>query len=476
MKPKVRFIVTLIIAVASALVLLAFWLQRDWDPYTALLWAVVCVMGELFWLKTKSGDSVQTLAPTAQLAAVLILPPWMALVVVFSSTVIGNFVFRRPKWYRALYNGSQLMLAAAAASLVFHLVAGQPFLRAFDLTGIARTEAVAETLSDRRFLTGFILAGFTYVAVNNVLMAWLMSAMMGRRMVVLLRENSFYPEEIQSTLALILLTPLLVLLYGSLGLGGLLILFLCLALIHQANRHYLGVVRAQDNLIRSERMAAMGEMAEEIGRSLGNYLAELKLSAARLFQRARYAEGDKIYKSAEIIHVNVDNMSALVDGLAAFSHRETNKVPTDLNELMRRTVDFVRPQNRFDGIRFKFTPDPILPMVNVDPAQMQQVFINLLSNAADALAEVDRRVKKIFIETSYDANAQRIFVSLTDNGPGIPDANLDRIFEPHFTTKVTGHGFGLSTVFRIAANHKGHVKASNLPDGGARFLLDLPNA
>ncbi len=476
MKPKVKFIVGLVIAAAILVATIPALAMRSLDPWQIVLWMTVCMLSELFWVKTPSGDSVQSLSPTAQLAAVIILDPRLALIVILASTTLGNLLFRRPKWYRALYNGSQLMLASAGAALVYHLISGTHALDAFQLSGQARALAVADTLADRRFVLGFLAGGIAYTVVNSTLMAWLMNAMTGRKMLVLWKENCLYPEEIQSTLALILLTPLLVLLYGTLGISGLVVLFACLALVHQANRRYRAVVRAQDNLIRSERMAAMGEMAEEIGRSLGNYLNELKVSAHRLFQKARHAETERILKSAEIIHVNVDNMSALVDGLAAFSHRETNRVPTDLNELMRRTIDFVRPQNRFDAIRFKFTPDPILPTVNVDPAQLQQVFINLLSNAADALAEVDRRVKKIFVETIYDPNSQRILITLCDNGPGIPDANLERIFEPHFTTKVTGHGFGLSTVFRITANHKGRIQAENVPGGGARFVLDLPNA
>jgi signal transduction histidine kinase len=337
-------------------------------------------------------------------------------------------------------------------------------------------EAVMATLADRGFLLAFLASGITYILVNNTLMAWLMSAMTGRRVWSLWQENCLYPEEVQSSLTLVLLTPLMVLLYGVLGILGLVLLFACLALVHQANRRYLAVIKAQNNLIRSERMTAMGEMAEEIGRSLGDFLEELKLGAARLYQLARRSDGDQAFKSAQIIDVNVGNMAALVDGLAAFSHQVTHPIPTDLNELLRRTMDFVKPQNRFDNIHFKFTPDPILPLVSVDLAQMQQVFINLLANAADALGEIDRPVRKIFIETHFDPNTQRIRISFADNGPGIPEANLTRIFEPHFTTKVTGHGFGLATVFRIAANHRGTSHAMNLPGSGARFLLDLPNS
>ncbi len=476
MKPKVKLIVGLVIAAAVLLVLVAVVRQNGWELSHLIMWTVLCIVSELFWVKTPSGDSVQSLAATAKLSTLVILDPWPAVLVVFTSTVAGNFLFRRTKWYRAVYNGSQLMLAGAAAVLVYHLLGGRPVHEMLHLDRAFRTDLVAATLSDRRFLSAYLAGALVYILVNNTLMAWLMNAMTGRRWTTLWRENCLYTEELQSSLALVLLTPLLVLLYGVLQISGLVLLFACLALVHQANRRYLAVIRAQNNLIRSERMAAMGEMAQEIGRSLGNFLNELKVSANRLFQRARRSDADRVLRSAEIIHVNVDNMSALVEGLAAFSHRDTHKTPTDLNELLRRTVEFVRPQNRFDGIHFKFTPDPILPVVNVDPAQLQQVFLNLLSNGADALAEIDRPTKKIFIETAYDPNAQRISISMSDNGPGIPEANLNRIFEPHFTTKVTGHGFGLSTVFRIAENHRGHIRALNIPGGGAQFLLDLPNA
>jgi len=476
MKPRVKLIVATHIALATVLGIVAVVNQKHLYPEHVLLWVVLCMVSELFWVKTPTGDTVHSLAATAKLSAVFIFDIWTATLIVFTSTVIGNFVFRRAMWYRALYNGSQLMLAAASAAVLYRVLGGHCLLESLALPSGLRIEAVVHTLSTPTFFTAISVAGAAYILANNSSIVLLMNAMTGRRLSVLWRENLLYPEEILSSLASILLAPLLVLLYGSLGVLGLVLLFACLSLVHQANRRYLDVIRAQDNLIRSERMTAMGEMAEEIGRSLGKSLGELKLRAGRLYQLARKGQSDPVLKSAQIVEVNVDHMSALVDGLAAFSHHESQPVPTDLNELLRRTMDFVKPQNRFDNIHFKLTPDPILPVVNVDPSQMQQVFINLLTNAADALGEVDRPVRKIFVETHFDPNVQRIRISFSDNGPGIPDANLDRIFEPHFTTKATGHGFGLATVFRIAANHKGCIQAANLPGGGARFLVDLPNS
>ena len=476
MKFKVKAFVAGTSALAVVLLGASFFYHRQWDIQAVLLWMGLCLLGELFWIKAPSGDSIQSLGATTKLASILVLDPWTALLVIYSSTVVGNFAFRQALWYRAIYNGSQLMLAGAGAAAVFYLLGGRPLTELLELSPEFRTASLIATVADQKFLLAFFPAGVAYILINNSCMALLMSAMSGRRVWILWQENCLYSEEIQSSLTLVLLTPLLVLLYGAFGVVGLILLFVCLALVHQANRRFLAVTKAQDDLIRSERMGAMGEMAQEIGKSLVNFLTSLKAGAGRLYQLASRTDSDHIVRGAEIIEVNVGHMSALVEGLAAFSHKETQTVPTDLNELLRRTIEFVKPQNRFDQIHFKFTPDPILPKVNVDPGQMQQVFINLLSNAADAMAELEKPVKKIFAETHYDPNGQRIRISVADNGPGIPEKNLARVFEPHFTTKVSGHGFGLSTVFRIASNHRGTVSAHNLPGLGAQFILDLPNA
>ena len=474
MKLKVQLFVSLITAIAVVLVAAAVFHEKHWQPEQMALWIFLCMISEHFWLHAPSGYSVKSLAATTKLATIILLDPWAAMIVIFVSTVLGNFIFRRSRWYRAVYNGSQLMLAGCGAAFAYALLGGVNIPVSLGSPGIAQAQTVIAFLGDRTFLLAFLAAGAIYFLINTVCMGFLLTAMTGRSLATVWKENFLYPEEIQSNLTLVLLTPLLVFAYGILNIPGLVLLFGCLALIHQANRRYVAVIQAQDNLIRSERMAAMGEIAEEVGQSLGDFLEQLRGSASRLYHLARGKEGDPLFKNAQIIEVNVGNMNALVEGLAAFSHQETQTVPTDLNELLRRTIEFVKPQNRYDEIHFKFTPDPILPMVNVDPAQMQQIFINLLANAADALAEVDRPVKKIFVETRYDLNQQRIQVSFVDNGPGIPEANLGRIFEPHFTTKATGHGFGLATVFRIASNHRGTIAASNLTSG-AQFVLDLPN-
>ncbi len=475
MKPKVKVIVSLVISVATLVVVLATIRVESSHWKELALWVALGLAGELFWLRTPTGDSVHTLATLTKLTAVLIFPLPEALVVIFVTTMIGNAVFRRTRWYRAWYNSGQSTLAGLMASLTYTALGGEPFQGTLQHSEYSHAAIVSDTLINRHFLSAFLLSAVVMNLTNYGLMTWLMSSMTQRRPWLIFKENCLYPEELRSTLALILMVPLLIMLYGSLGLLGVVILFVCLALVHQANRRHLAITGTQDNLIRSERMAAMGEMAEEIGRSLGNHLDELKRRSHRLFDLTHGEDQEMAHKSAEIIGQNVDHMAALVEGLAAFSHRETQRVPTDMNTLIARTVDFVRPQNRFDNVEFRVEADPILPPVSVDPAQMQQVFINLLANAADAMADQDN-ARRIFIETRYAPDDQRIRITLTDTGPGIPQDNLHRVFEPHFTTKPTGHGFGLATVFRIASNHKGSVTAANVPNMGARFVIDLPNS
>jgi C4-dicarboxylate-specific signal transduction histidine kinase len=146
----------------------------------------------------------------------------------------------------------------------------------------------------------------------------------------------------------------------------------------------------------------------------------------------------------------------------------------DLNELVTRTVEFVRPQNRFDGVTMDVDLDPGLPPVVLDGGRIQQVLINLLANAADALKEAGVTKPRIQVRTSRVDGA--VGIRVTDNGPGIPEENLTRVFEPHFTTKATGHGFGLATSFKIVASHGGRIEAENRQEGGAEFSIQLPRA
>jgi signal transduction histidine kinase len=114
---------------------------------------------------------------------------------------------------------------------------------------------------------------------------------------------------------------------------------------------------------------------------------------------------------------------------------------------------------------------PSIPKVEIDVGQIHQVLLNLLMNAADAIRESE--TKDGFIKISCEHRESWIIINVLDNGPGIPEELLSRIFEPYVTTKKTGHGLGLSTSYRIISNHKGRLTAQN-NQPGALFTVELP--
>ena len=157
-----------------------------------------------------------------------------------------------------------------------------------------------------------------------------------------------------------------------------------------------------------------------------------------------------------------------------FSRAEMKVERVDLNGLVQRSVEFVRPQNRFDTVEWDLKLSAMLPELRADPGQLQQVLLNLFINAADAMHDDGLPRRVITVRTEHDERRRRIRLVVSDTGPGIPAALLPKVFEPHFTTKIEGHGFGLSTSYRIVTNHGGQIVAESAPGQGAFFTVTLP--
>jgi signal transduction histidine kinase len=132
------------------------------------------------------------------------------------------------------------------------------------------------------------------------------------------------------------------------------------------------------------------------------------------------------------------------------------------------------PQNKYEQVAFDLDLAGDVPELNLDPAHIQQVLLNLFSNAADAMRGNEQKERRIAVHTRVQPVRREVELAVEDTGPGIPAAALHRLFEPSFTTKPDGHGFGLSTCYRIIQNHGGRIAAENLPRTGARFIVVLP--
>jgi signal transduction histidine kinase len=126
-----------------------------------------------------------------------------------------------------------------------------------------------------------------------------------------------------------------------------------------------------------------------------------------------------------------------------------------------------------NGVSLKMRLSDGLPHILADKVQLQQVILNLIMNAIEAMSEVAEGSRELLIETS-SAEAGGVFFTISDSGPGLPQINLDRLFEAFYTTKASGLGMGLSICRSIVEAHGGRLTAANRPDGGARFQFTLP--
>jgi two-component system, NtrC family, sensor kinase len=262
--------------------------------------------------------------------------------------------------------------------------------------------------------------------------------------------------------------------YAMLSWAGIVLFYVPLLVIRDSHRRYVELKKAQDQLINTERMAAKGEMAAEIGHEISNYLAAISARAQMLTLELGKSEPEKVARHARIIMEQASNMAILTKGLMDFSHKEMKIVRVDVNDLLRRTADFVRPQNKFNQVEFELQLNEALPAITADPGQLQQVFINLFQNAAEAMIEKGTPQKRIVVTTGWQEPNETVLVRVTDNGPGMSRAIAEKVFDPAFTTKPTGHGFGLATCYRIAAAHRGRIWVDSEAGRGATFSMALP--
>lgn len=219
--------------------------------------------------------------------------------------------------------------------------------------------------------------------------------------------------------------------------------------------------------LERERLAAVGELAAMVAHEVRNPLAGIRGGCEILLEG--YSAGDPRYDiGVEIIH-QVDRLTRTVHDLLTFARpRAVDRVPTDLHALIDRILQNLRddPANAAIEVVRDFTDD--LPVVQVDGRQMEQVFLNLVLNAIQAVKHQGR----VTIRTA--AAGREFVVSIADTGPGIPEGARDHIFQPFFTTRSQGTGLGLAIVKKIVEAHGGRIDATSPPGSGAVFTVTLP--
>jgi len=232
-------------------------------------------------------------------------------------------------------------------------------------------------------------------------------------------------------------------------------------------------VIAEKYLIYSQNLVAKGEMAASIGHELNNYLTIILNNAELLPMNLKKGDMAKVEKNTKAIQDSVEMMKRFTDGLVDFSKLETKITEYNLRTLIEDLVFSLKPQKQFSRIKFETVFDPSLPALPLDVGQIQQVLLNLLNNAADAINTLPDPQGTITITASYVKREEMVEIKVSDTGPGIPPELLPKIFDPHFTTKKDGHGFGLVICEKIIKNHRGEILVESSPQG-TTFTITLP--
>jgi signal transduction histidine kinase len=244
----------------------------------------------------------------------------------------------------------------------------------------------------------------------------------------------------------------------------------------------LGRVRRLIEFRQMSGLAMLNEQLAQVGRLLTGIVHEIRgpLSVIRgnaELLKMESAGGeqaqwiDSIIRSTRILQVRLDHL------MAAVRDSSSEMQVVDPSAMVRESVDlFVKglpPGDRKVQVEME-SVEPV-PTVRSDPGRLMQVLLNLLSNAREAIARTDRP-GKIVVRTAAarDEGQSRVAIEVIDDGPGIPEAILNRVFEPFFTTREEGTGYGLYLAAQILKEQGGRITARNNPDRGATFTLWLP--
>lgn len=232
--------------------------------------------------------------------------------------------------------------------------------------------------------------------------------------------------------------------------------------------------RGQEQMIHTEKLASLGRMAAGVAHELNSPLTGIVTFAHLMLQRIP-PENKMNREDLEVIIEQAERCSKIIKGLLGFSRAlPAEKSDIRINDTIRHVIDMVKNQAKFHNIKIITNLSPDLPEIKGDASQLQQVYMNLLINAADAMN--DRGEIRIATRMIKKDGVDYIEIEFTDNGPGIPEEYMGRLFEPFFTTKPVGKGtgLGLSVSHGIVRKHGGHIIVKSKVGEGTTFLIRLP--
>jgi len=245
-------------------------------------------------------------------------------------------------------------------------------------------------------------------------------------------------------------------------------------------------LETEQQLIQASKMATLGEMATGVAHELNQPLAVIKTASSYFMKKVNKQEpidGEILYTMSEEIDSHVDRATKIINHMRQFGRMSDQRLEKiQLNDVLEKSFEIFSQQLKVRGIDVTWQLEQDLPLVMADVDRMEQVFINLLINARDAIEEKwqaapsQKSDKKITLRTFSKRN--RVVAEVQDTGIGISKSISEKIFEPFFTTKEIGKGtgLGLSISYRIVQDFGGHIRVTSRKGEGATFIITFPAA
>ena len=234
----------------------------------------------------------------------------------------------------------------------------------------------------------------------------------------------------------------------------------------------------EDQLVHSTRLAEMGEMAAGVAHELNQPLTGIKNFARNAFYMLEEGAGglDEVKENLRLISGQVDRAAKIISQMRELArHTERQFAPVEVNSILRETVEFLTPQMKLSNVEIEVNLADSLPQVFADRIRLEQVFLNLLTNARQATEDCPER--RVYVRTRHEAGVPLpVVVEIADTGKGFTPEVAERLFTPFFSTKKARHGtgLGLSISLTIIKDHQGTIVASGAPGRGASFVVRLP--
>lgn len=243
-------------------------------------------------------------------------------------------------------------------------------------------------------------------------------------------------------------------------------------LVNNFNQMVVALKQKQEELVQSKKMASIGTFSSGIAHEINNPLNNISLSADTLIEEFHSMDEDEVLEILNDIMIQTERASRIVRNLLDFSRaRSTEMQPLDIRYVLNKTADLIANELRIHKIVMHREIDNDLPLITGDMQKLQQVFLNLIINAEQAIGEYGTITMKAWV-----TDKGFIRTDICDNGPGISQENLGQIFDPFFTTREAGKGtgLGLSIAYGIVKEHGGYIEVVSALGEGTSFSVFLP--